>query len=644
MARKKIVFNTNPPWILTGLAENGRLLAHYLTKTGKYDLAYYCSQANVQDANHSRQPWKSRGCIPPDPAVHARAQQDPMGYGRWLSYGNLLIGDVVKEEKPDIVWASDDIWAFGNEYWKSSWWSQIHPILHITVDSLPVSEMAYEQAKVTPNYFTWAKFCVEEMKKRGPEFSHIKQIYGTTDVTNFAPLTPNEKLEIRHKFNISPTTTIFGYLGRNQLRKEFLAEVVAFHEFKKENPTADAKLHFHTSFSETSQGWDIARLAKYIGVDSKDILCTYVCRQCGNWHVAPYDGEDKDCPYCGVRGNAQQQTGAVTANIVHGVPASEMRWLYGIRDFTISAANSGGLEFENVNSLLCACPLACTNYSSGADFCEQPFVYPIEWHQRFEAGSSFIKATSSISSIKQFMRKAWKMSSAEKQRIGEESRAWAVKTFSVETIGAQWEAVFDALPPKDWSSITLSYKPKNPDLPMPTTANNEEWVRELYQKILLCEPDPQGFQHWLQSLQNNVSREAIYKFFCERAREDNAKNAAPMDFWSLLDMKSPKKRALMVVKESIGDLLMITSLFESFHEQYPDHDLYVATSPQYAEVLAGNPHVCRTLAYQQWMENEMAMTGAGTDGLRYFDVFMHPCIGTQRVLNYLSANNPLLPQ
>lgn len=619
--RKKIVLNTNPPWILTGLAEAGTLLARHLAKTGKYDLTYYASQTHIQDPNHARQPWKSRGCIPPDPQVHARAQQDPMGYGRWLAYGNLLIGDCIKEEKPDIFWGADDVWSFGAEFWKSSWWNQIHSVLHITIDSLPVAEMAYEQALSTPHYYTWAKFAAEEMRKR-KDMGHVKQIYSPTDTASFAPLAQEERRELRRKFKISQTATVFGYTFRNQLRKEALSLLVGYQQFVKENPKAEVQVHLHTSWSETAQGWDIPRLIKYLGIDPRNVLCTYVCKQCGEWFVAPYGGEDLDCPHCGAKKSV------VTANIAHGVPHEEMKLLYGIRDATISPHTSGGFELEHSNSLLCSVPLACTNYSSGADFCLNPFVYPIDWHPRFEAGSSFMKASNDVGSIKRFIAKVHAMSAAQKQAIGEQSRDWAVKTFSIDTIGKQWEDVFDALPPKDWSTITLTSKPKNPDLPMPQAASNEEWVKALYNGILLCDPDPDGMKNWLQSLQNGTPRDAIYQFFRERAREDNSKSQPPADFSSLFD-KNGRKRILYVIPESGGDVFVSTALFKGLTDLYPDADLYVATKPQFHEILAGHPHVYKVLPYVDAMQQELLMR-------EFVDYFYLPAIATQVRLNYLT--------
>ena len=626
--KKKIVLSTNPPWLHTGLAENGRFLAQWLYKTGKYDLTYYCSQSSVADPNHGRQPWKSRGCIPNDPNIIQQLNQD-QNRARMASYGGLLIGQVVKEERPDILWCSDDAWAFpGNEFFNAPWWKQINPILHITVDSLPILEQAYDQAKVTPNFFTWAKFGSTEMRKRSPEWSHVKQIYGATNVNNFTPVSPNEKAELRRRFGIGQNTLVFGFTFRNQLRKEALSILRAFHEFTKLHRTVDAKLHLHTSWSETANGWDIPKFIKLFGINPENVLCTYVCKNCGNWHVSPYRGEDQNCPYCGA------QKSMVTANINHGVPDEEMKYVYGIRDATVSAFTSGGLEFENVNTLLCGLPLASTNYSCGQDFCEQPFVTPIDWHFRNEAGTSFIKATNDIGSIRKFMEKIFAMSPAKRQEIGELGREWAKNTFSIETIGPQWEQVFDALPPKDWSSITLTPPRKNESFAKPQIQDDQAWVTALYNGILMCQPDPDGLKHWMSQLKAGITRDAIYQYFLKIARDDNAKMEPAKDFSSLFDANG-RKRVLFVMKESGGDLFIATSLFKGLKAQHPDADLYIGCEPKFWEVLVGNPHVHKLLAYHPAMEQELIMRN-------YVDHYYFPAFQTQRQLGYLTRPSPTL--
>lgn len=621
---------------MTGLGHSGRaMMKYFLRRQDKYDFHYYCTQTTVNDSNLSRMPCKAYGCIPTDPNIIQALNQDP-GRARDVSYGGMYIDEIVKREQPDIYLGSDDAWGF-NGYTDKAWWNQINTILHITLDSRPILDAGFEAAKKTKSYFSWAKFAALDMHKAGPEYSHVSNIYGASEASDIQPISQAEKDELRRKFGIDKDATIFLMVNRNQLRKGFAICLKAFADFKRKNPTANAKLWYHCSWSEKSQGWDIEKLSKFYGVKTEDVLCTYVCKHCGNWHVAPYKGEDQDCPFC------RSPKSNITITIANGVPFDEMKYVFGMADAGLSIFNSGGHELMSTNALFAGLYTAITNYSCGEDFANLPFVESIGWSPYYEAGSNFIKAASNPSDITDFMMKVHRMSRAEKAKISEQARDYAVKTFSVETIGAQWEAVFDALPPKDWSSITLSYKPKNPDLPMPTTANNEEWVRELYQKVLLCDPDPQGFQHWLQSLQNNVSRDAIYRFFCERARDDNAKNQPPKDLWSVIDKTTGKKRAIWVCPQSLGDLVMSTALFESFHEQYPNHDLYVATGAQYVEALAGNPHVFKVLIHQPFMSQELQMTSAGLDGDPYFHVFLFPAVASQAHLSYLSQSNPLVP-
>jgi glycosyltransferase involved in cell wall biosynthesis len=634
--RHRILLQTNPPLLKTGLAENGRTLAKWLWKTGKYEFAYYCTQGtSVIDPTLEKYPWKSYGCIPANQQLINELNQN-MEKARAANYGAYNIDNVMKEFKPTIWLGSDDAWSFPkSDYIDKSWYNQINSILHITVDSLPVIEQAYEQAKFTPNYFLWSKFALKEMHAKGKEYEHIKCIYGSMDTADFCPITEDGKKQMRQRFGIKESTIIFLFVFRNQLRKQAVRILEAFAEWKKENPEVDAKLLFHTSWSEKGMGWDFPRLMTYFGVEKKDVLCTYVCKNCGHWHVRDYDGEDITCPACGV------EKIMVTASIMHGVSSYEMKYLYGLTDACINAHSSGGLEYNAVQSLLCGKPLAVTNYASGQDFCEQPFVYPLTYHFYDEPGTCFLKSATDVSSIKAFMRKIYKSSKKELQIIGEQSRQWAVNTFSIETIGKQWEDLFDSLPPKDWSSIVLEYKPKNPNHPFPGYDMPDiDFITNLYTNILHMDEHVggEGHKHWQAKLKEGMKREDIYNYFISVANDENNKNQPQKDFESILD-KTGKKRGLIVIKESIGDVALVTSLFKSFHEQHPNTDLYVATSQQYFPILEGNEYIHKVLPYLPMMESEMGMIGSGSK-TNYFDYFYHAAISTQRLLNYLSHVQP----
>lgn len=632
--RHRILLHTNPPWIKTGLAENAKTLLKYLYKTGKYEIAHYCSQASVADHNLSLTPWKSYGCLPTDPNLIQQLNSDP-GKARDASYGSLNIDSAIKDFKPTIAIFSDDIWAFSKgNYLDKPWYKKINSILHITIDSIPILEQAYEQADNTQNYYTWAKFAEKEMKRMDSvKYGHVKQIYGAMDTTKFSVIPEQQKNQLRKSFGISEDATVFLFVGRNQLRKSFPQVIQAFAQFKKDNPDAKAKLHFHTSFSEKGQGWDIPKLAKYYGVDISDILATYVCKTCGQWIIHPYVGEDINCPYC------KSEKSMVTATIVHGVPDDQMKLLYGFSDGCISAFTSGGQEYHSVQSLLCGKPLACTNYSCGEDFCEQPFVHALGFNTYFEQGTNFAKSTTDVRDIKRFMTKILKSSKKELQEWGDKGRIWATKTFSIETIGAQWEALFDSLPVVDWDKIELIAHRKNDKFPFPEIEDENQFLSCLYKNILnMYEPDHgSGFLNWKNRLKEGVSRRSVYDFFIGVAREENGKNFPQQDASILVDKTTGKKRAIFTIKESLGDSLVCTQLFEAFHQAYPNHDLYVGTLPTNFEIFHGNPYVFKVLAYQPFMEQEMVCIGAGqSEGL--WDVYLYPATPTQNKLGYLSSS------
>jgi hypothetical protein len=290
--------------------------------------------------------------------------------------------------------------------------------------------------------------------------------------------------------------------------------------------------------------------------------------------------------------------------------------------------------------MLCGLPLAVTNYSCGEDFCANPDVFPLSWHPYHEQGTNFIKAATDTHDIKRFMTKIWRMTPKDVRVLGERCRAWAKKTFSIETIGAQWEALFDSMPMADWDKISFTTPPKNDQLPLPQIEDEDQFITALYTGILnMAEPTHgDGHKHWKARLKEGMKREDVYSFFLGVARQENAKNqAAPQDFSALLDKTTGRRRILLMIKESIGDVLLVTSLFKSLHRKYDNHDLYVACDPKYFEILDGNPHVFKTIPYQSFMEQEMACIGSSQPlGHNLFDVYLHPAIATQRILHYLS--------
>lgn len=134
-------------------------------------------------------------------------------------------------------------------------------------------------------------------------------------------------------------------------------------------------------------------------------------------------------------------------------------------------------------------------------------------------------------------------------------------------------------------------------------------------------------------------RQNIYNYFIKVANDENSKNQKPQDFRIMLDCHRNNKRALLIIKQSIGDCILVTQLLESFKKIHKDIDLYLATDPQYFEIFEGNTNIHKVIQYQSFMESEMACIGTlQNKGDQYFDYYFHTAIGTQRILNYLSVD------
>ena len=66
---------------------------------------------------------------------------------------------------------------------------------------------------------------------------------------------------------------------------------------EKNNPEIkNTYLLLHTHWGE---GWNIHKLAQEFSVNASEILTTYVCKNCGNYEVKNFNGQDLDCKFCG---------------------------------------------------------------------------------------------------------------------------------------------------------------------------------------------------------------------------------------------------------------------------------------------------------------------------------------------------------
>lgn len=625
MRKKRILYCSNHSKLMTGFGKNTKNVLSYLYKTGKYEIMEYAAGYQWSHKELKSLPWEARGTLPDNVAEINELNKDP-GKARNASYGEYNIERIVSEFKPDLCFFVEDAWGVSFNTNKN-FWGKIPSVFWVTQDSLPITNM--DDANKTPNYWCWSSFATKEFHKNNQ--LHVKTQYPPVDLNNFKILSDLEKSTIRRKFNIPDDIFIITQVCRNQLRKSFPNQIEAYSIFKRNNPRAKSILLLATSFGE---GWDIMKLAKQYNVPESEIFAVYVSDECSNYVIAQFQGNQLNCPW------TKKEKALHTINILKGVSEQQLNEIYNISDVISHPATSGACELPLVEASAAGKIILTVDYSYGEDIIGQnKAAFGMEWAKYTEINTQFIKASPFPSSIAKLLKKVYDFDKEKRKELGIESRRWAIEKYDLNKNCKAIDSFIDTIPLLDWDNLKLDVEfiPKNDNVPFPDIQDDNEFISYLYKEILLMDvvSSDEGHRHWQGKLNAGVSKKQIWEYFISVAKSDNVKGKkSVIKFESFLDQNG-KDRALFLLKESIGDLILATSLFESFHEKYPDTDLYVMCDPKFFNIFDGNPYVHKLIPYIQEAENELAMIGVANNQ-KFFNYYFHTAIGTQRVLNYLS--------
>jgi glycosyltransferase involved in cell wall biosynthesis len=625
MPKKKVLIQTDFVLAKTGFGRNAKAVFEYLYKTNKYDLVHFAVGSVNMNPELDRTPWKSIGCVNSEKLAQLKQANDPRNWDnleRMAGYGAFGLDEVVRQEKPDVFIAVQDIWGIDFSV-DTPWFNGITSALWTTLDSLPILPKAVELAPKVKNYWSWADFATKALHGLGHK--HAKTIRGAIDTKHFYRLSDSQRKELRKQFGIDETTFIIGFVFRNQLRKSVPNLIQGFKIFKKDNPLTNAKLLLHTSWQE---GWDIPKLLEEHGVAKEDVLTTYICRNCFKYEIKPFSEPECNCRFCGAP-KAQ-----VTTHPTIGVTEAQLNEVYNLMDVYCHPFTSGGQEIPIQEAKLTELITLVTNYSCGEDSCvPEAASLPLEWAEYREPGTQFIKASTYPSSIAKQLKKVLNMSDADRRAMGRKGRQWILDNFSIEVVGKFLEDFIDAAPQASYN-WDAKEEPKDPYFTIPPIQDNLEWLLVMYKNILKMNVDAEdnGVKYWLGELTKGANRQDIENFFRQTALQKNA-TSHKISFEDFLN-KDDKGRVLVVQPESAGDILLLSSLFKSIKERYPDWTFYVATKKEYKEIIDGNPYVDKWLEYNPMMDNLIWLEG-NAHHKGYFNVAYLPYVQTQKVLTYM---------
>ncbi len=623
---------TNNPAQKTGLARCVKAWLPLVYKTGKYNIFFLNQGMPDNDPIYQKFPWKNFGVF--KNFDQNRFNTDP-NFQRWVAYGNAAVEDFIISNRIDVAIHADDIWSAEN-YLRTDWFNHMKQnfIQWSTIDSEPALPAFKDWAENCPNLWFWASFGERILKEENIEkYGHVKTLYPAFNTKDFYPLPENERLELRHKFGIKDDEKVIIYVFRNQLRKLAFAHMEALAEWKKLHPDKKIRLLFHTSWSEPA-GWPLDRIREELKLDKEDILTTYFCRNCGEWNVQCFQGEDLDCQSC------KGQKSKITAGISSTIDEKNLNKIYNLADGACSCATSGGSELFSQESMLAGIPFSSFPYSCGEDYVKNDFVHKLRGTYTREVNTSFKKFVPEIKSLVEFYDIVWNLSKKEKEKITTQARQWTIDNFDAEIIANKLMTFFDSCKSIDWDtylSKKQEIKPINAQIE--DKVNDNDFITECYLKILNMTPsaEDEGRKYWQSHLSQpkdkNQLKNEMVNLFRSEGHKHNMK-VQPQSFESLLD-PTDKSRVLIYLPQSLGDLYILTSLLPEIQNKYPNSSIYIGCDIKYHEIFENNSFVKKCLPILPEMQNEMIMVGfANNKGL--FNHYINVGLSTQSILNYLS--------
>lgn len=506
MSKKKLLYCSDSSRLKTGFGRNSREVLMHLWKTGKYEIVEYMTGPVKQDDPILNSvPWKAYGAMPVK-SYHVEAVNTPALQTK-TRYGAFFIDEIIKKEKPDVYIGVNDFWAFFG-YYDKPWWNKFPCVLWITMDSLPLYREAIENAHKIKNFWVWTSFAEKEFKRLGHK--HVKTVHGALDAATFSPLPREQREAVRKGFGVSENT-VFGFVFRNQLRKLVGSLLEGFKIHKEKNPKA--KLLLHTSWQE---GWNIPSFIKEFGIDNNDVLTTYVCKFCKDFHISPFVGPEKGCPHC------KRDKTCITPNTAFGVTNEQLNLIYNLMDFYIHPITSGGLEMPIVEALMAGVPAATVNYSCGEEFCGPKIAKEIDFTTYREIQTQFIKASAKPESIAEVMNEFSDMVEEERIALGGISRNWASENFDKKKVCQEIEKFLDSLPKSTYNYEFKTERYNSDALFNEDQIGDSEWSIDLIRRVFGIEesPNSETIKKMVEDLKS-TSRKDLYDKAILNAKRHN---------------------------------------------------------------------------------------------------------------------------
>jgi glycosyltransferase involved in cell wall biosynthesis len=471
--KKRILFLSESHKLASGFGTYANEVLPRLHKTGKYELAEvacYSSPTAFENTD-----WLTYGVAPMDhEKEYAQQYQNPQ-----VQWGIMRFGHAALDFKPDIVAAYRDPWMDAHLA-DSSLLPFFHWVWMPTVDSAPQKdEWVYNLFNRCDGLLAYSEYGIRTLEEQtNGKVKPVGCASPAIDPSLFN-IIPN-KGEHKKKFGLPEDSFIVGTVMRNQKRKMFPDLMRGFKEFLNAAPKEIAEksyLYLHTSYPE-KMGWELANLIHEFGLGSR-VLCTYVCRVCGKYHVAQFKDALAHCEHCG-------NIAATPPGVSNGVPHEELVNIYNLMDLYVQYAICEGFGMPQVEAAACGTPIASIDYSAMEDVVRYTNGYQIEPKLSRELETNADRSGPNTERLVEVLLSCAKQSpdKAKMQRL--KTRKGCVDRYTWDNTAKAWENYFDSV--ELGKKLPWNHPPMINNLPrfeeIPQDMNNLNYLEWLYNNFL----------------------------------------------------------------------------------------------------------------------------------------------------------------
>jgi len=258
----------------------------------------------------------------------------PTGVTQQDLYGFNRVPVLLNNIKPDVVLVINDPWIAA-EYVGPFTNTPGKKVLYTPIDAKHVKPIFVDEInKQYHHVIAYTHFGANELTRAGLTLPTNVIAHGV-DTQQFYPL---DKNAIRMDGGLDPDWFIVQVVDRNQIRKRIDLALYYFAQWVHMTDKPDSvKLYYHGALLD--EGWDLAELAKYLGIDDRLILSHR------------------------------------NLNPAHGFPLDMMKAVYSVADVKLSTTQGEGWGLTTMESMACRVAQIVPKYSALGEWTEGKVIY-----------------------------------------------------------------------------------------------------------------------------------------------------------------------------------------------------------------------------------------------------------------------------